>query len=285
MDDGAPIRVVRHGNPSGPRVVLSHGNGFASDSYFPFWRHGAAIDAFAVERAEVLAAWDELRERTRDQGDAVALSPAFRETLDRHGALMKQARIFRARPQVFERLLAERVGLGEREIEELREQHSRAGRHLRSVKARASHAARQDALHEEPGIVEAIAAETAVPAAERAPDGLAPSRTAEETASGPDRDARPDWRTLYRELKRDWNDLVARSQDPDLPLLLIEGYDALIGPRAVRSPIIPASPSTHAACSASSSSTMTTRPWHARQPRGIWLRRNVMSRRIGYLNV
>ena len=38
MDDGAPIRVVRHGNPSGPRVVLSHGNGFASDSYFPFWR-------------------------------------------------------------------------------------------------------------------------------------------------------------------------------------------------------------------------------------------------------
>ena len=24
---------------SGPRVVLSHGNGFASDSYFPFWRH------------------------------------------------------------------------------------------------------------------------------------------------------------------------------------------------------------------------------------------------------
>lgn len=39
MDDGAQIRVVRHGNPSGPRVVLSHGNGFASDSYYPFWRH------------------------------------------------------------------------------------------------------------------------------------------------------------------------------------------------------------------------------------------------------
>ena len=38
MDDGAPIRVVRHGNPSGTRVVLSHGNGFASDAYFPFWR-------------------------------------------------------------------------------------------------------------------------------------------------------------------------------------------------------------------------------------------------------
>ena len=39
MDDGAAIRVVRHGNPAGVRVVLSHGNGFASDSYFPFWQH------------------------------------------------------------------------------------------------------------------------------------------------------------------------------------------------------------------------------------------------------
>ncbi len=38
MDDSAPIRVLRHGNPSGPRIVLSHGNGFASDAYFPFWR-------------------------------------------------------------------------------------------------------------------------------------------------------------------------------------------------------------------------------------------------------
>ena len=38
MDDGARIHVVRHGNSSGPRVVLSHGNGFASDSYFPFWQ-------------------------------------------------------------------------------------------------------------------------------------------------------------------------------------------------------------------------------------------------------
>ena len=38
MDDGAPIHVVRHGNLSRPRVVLSQGNAFASDSYFPFWQ-------------------------------------------------------------------------------------------------------------------------------------------------------------------------------------------------------------------------------------------------------
>ena len=197
------------------------------------WRHGAAVDAFAAERTEVLAAWDELRERARDQGDTVALSPAFRETLDRHGALMKQARLFRARPQVFERLLAERADIGAHELAELGEVYSRAGKHLRSVKAKVSHAARQDAPHEEPGIVEAVAAETAALAADPAHDESLPPRTSEAAAPGPERDAPPDWQTLYRELQQDWNDLVARSEDarsedPDLPLLLMDEYEPLI---------------------------------------------------------
>ena len=38
MDDGAVIRVRRHGNPNGPRAILSHGNGLAINGYFPFWR-------------------------------------------------------------------------------------------------------------------------------------------------------------------------------------------------------------------------------------------------------
>lgn len=38
MPDGAAIRVRRHGNTNAPRIVLAHGNGFASDAYFPFWR-------------------------------------------------------------------------------------------------------------------------------------------------------------------------------------------------------------------------------------------------------
>ena len=38
MEDGAVIRVRRHGNAAGPRLILAHGNGFAIDAYFPFWR-------------------------------------------------------------------------------------------------------------------------------------------------------------------------------------------------------------------------------------------------------
>jgi pimeloyl-ACP methyl ester carboxylesterase len=37
MADGAVIRLRRHGNATGPRIALSHGNGLAIDAYFPFW--------------------------------------------------------------------------------------------------------------------------------------------------------------------------------------------------------------------------------------------------------
>ncbi len=35
--DGASIFLRRHGNPDGPRLVVSHGNGLAADAYYPFW--------------------------------------------------------------------------------------------------------------------------------------------------------------------------------------------------------------------------------------------------------
>ena len=37
VGDDTDIRVRRHGNPNGPRLVLSHGNGLAIDLYYPFW--------------------------------------------------------------------------------------------------------------------------------------------------------------------------------------------------------------------------------------------------------
>ena len=134
----------------------------------------------------------------------LALSPAFRETLDRHRALMKQTQMFRARPQVFERLLAERADIGGREIEELGEVHAQTSSYRRSVAGKAAHAA------------------------ELASEQRASSSTAAELAADPEPDAQPDWRTPYKELRRDWNDLVARSEEPDLPLPLMDGYDALI---------------------------------------------------------
>lgn len=38
MADGAVIRIRRHGNPDGPRIVMSHGNGLAMNAYRVFWQ-------------------------------------------------------------------------------------------------------------------------------------------------------------------------------------------------------------------------------------------------------
>src|SRR5690348_8938398 len=46
MEDGALIRVRRHGVAGAPRLVLSHGNGPAIDGYFPFW--GRLLDRYDV---------------------------------------------------------------------------------------------------------------------------------------------------------------------------------------------------------------------------------------------
>ena len=68
----------------------------------------------------------------------------------------------------------------------------------------------------------------AVPAVEPTPQESLPPRTSDVAAPGPEREPPPDWRTLYSDLQRDWNDLVARAEAPDLPLPLMDGYDALI---------------------------------------------------------
>jgi pimeloyl-ACP methyl ester carboxylesterase len=39
LDDGAIIHMRRHGNSEGVRLLVTHGNGFAADAYFPYWQH------------------------------------------------------------------------------------------------------------------------------------------------------------------------------------------------------------------------------------------------------
>src|SRR5258705_4524884 len=46
LEDGALTPVRRHGNPAGPRLFVSHGNGFAADAYLPFW--GPLLERFEV---------------------------------------------------------------------------------------------------------------------------------------------------------------------------------------------------------------------------------------------
>ena len=109
------------------------------------WRHARTVAAFADGRREVLAAWDALRERTRVDGDRVALGLEFGETLTRHAALLKQAGTFRARSDEYAALLAERGGIGRRDLDAFEQLHARARRHRRAATMRQVHRARREA--------------------------------------------------------------------------------------------------------------------------------------------
>ena len=103
------------------------------------WRHSQAVASFVDGRKQVLAAYDDLRERTRTQGDAVALGPAFLETLTHHAVLLKQAAAFRTRPDDFASLLAQRGGIGRKDFDAFEELHARARRHRRAATMRHVH--------------------------------------------------------------------------------------------------------------------------------------------------
>jgi pimeloyl-ACP methyl ester carboxylesterase len=63
LEDGARIRVRRHGNPKGVRLFLSHGNGYAINGYLPYWQY--FLDRFD------LIVFD-----FRNHGENVPVSPA-----------------------------------------------------------------------------------------------------------------------------------------------------------------------------------------------------------------
>ena len=112
------------------------------------WRHAQTVSTFVDGRRELLAAYDDLRERTRVQGDAVALSGAYRETLTRHAVLQKQAAAFRARPDDFASLLAERGGIARKDLDAFEELHARARRHQRAATMRHVHRVKKEAEQE-----------------------------------------------------------------------------------------------------------------------------------------
>ena len=109
------------------------------------WRHAQTVAAFADSRRQVLAAYDDLRERTRIEGDAVALSGAYLETLTRHAVLLKQAEPFRARPGEFASLLAQRGGIGRQDLDAFEDLHTRARRHRRAATMRYVHRIKREA--------------------------------------------------------------------------------------------------------------------------------------------
>ena len=241
------------------------------------WRHAQTVAAFADGRREILAAYDHLRERTRIEGDAVALSGAYRETLTRHAVLLKQAETFRARPGEFASLLSERGGLARTDLDAFEDLHAQARRHLRAATMRHVHRMKKEAEQEPQEPIPELRqgelalkggrADTATRDAAGMPSpdrGAAPNRqvdtvppaeaedypwahaaAAREDVPPPrlDQDPpKPDWHAPYEALWRDWSELLERVRQTGEPLFYAKGYAAMI-PRIqalVENPDIPA---------------------------------------------
>ena len=230
------------------------------------WRHAQTVAAFADGRRQVLAAYDDLRERTRIEGDDVALSGAYRETLTRHAVLLKQAETFRARPDDFASLLSERGGIARKDLDAFEDLHARARRHRRAAMMRHVHRmkkeAEQEAQHPKPELRQGeLALEGGRAEAPRRADTVtrdtagmqAPDRDAAETRHidtvppaeaedypwvfaaaqedepTPERDPpRPDWYAPYEALQRDWSELIESVQQTGEPLFYAKGYADMI---------------------------------------------------------
>ena len=214
------------------------------------WRHGAAVDAFASGRQEVLASWDALRERSRAEGDVVVLSDPYRETLDRHAALLRQAEPFRARPEAFVSLLAERARIGRGDLEEFEALHERARRHRSAATMRQIHRTRRETERQasqaetqqdmRPAHGETIEVASLVP-----PDWIAsvPPPTEDDLAEmraeaawealedltppAPE-SPKPDWRSVWEPVIGEWNALIERARRSGTIAFYTKGYAELI---------------------------------------------------------
>ena len=203
------------------------------------WRHAQAVASFVDGRGQVLAAYDDLRERTRTHGDTVALSGAFQETLTRHAGLLKQATAFRARPDDFASLLAQRGGIGRKDLDAFEELHTRARRHRRAATMRYVHRIKREAEQQglEPerrqGMLPleggAIAAAERAETEERntiaAPTGVhagvsVPVRNVEP--------AKPYWYAPYMALRQDWNAFIEGARQAGIMTFYAKGYADMI---------------------------------------------------------
>ncbi len=199
------------------------------------WRHAQAVASFADGRRQVLAAYDDLRERTRIEGDAVALGEAYSETLTRHAVLLKQAEAFRARPDDFASLLAEQGGIGRRDLDAFENLHTRARRHRRAATMRHVFRIKKEAEQQglEPGGRQGTRdgvppLETVTVPAGRDPGVQTPPVLSAPSVEEPSTPTKVEaaWDT-YSALRQDWSDHLAAAERAGIHAIYVEGYEQL----------------------------------------------------------
>ena len=104
------------------------------------FRYGSTVAMIVQGHREVSAAYDTLRERGREEGAQIALSPSFNNTLLRHAQVLSAAEPFRRDPEKFRDLLRDRGALDPNDLELFANQYDKA----KSAQRQASNDTTQD---------------------------------------------------------------------------------------------------------------------------------------------
>ncbi len=104
------------------------------------FRYGSTVAMISQGHREVSAAYHTLRERAREEGDRIALSPAFNNTLLRHAQVLSAAEPYRRDPEKFRDLLRDRGALDPNDLELFANQYDKA----KSAQRQASNDTGQD---------------------------------------------------------------------------------------------------------------------------------------------
>ena len=163
----------------------------------------------------------------------------FRETLTRHAVLLKQAAAFRARPDDFAPLLAQRGGIGRKDLDAFEELHARARGHRRAATMRYVHQIKREAEQQglEPDMRQGVLPHEggAIEAAERAETearntNAAPTKV-HAGVSVPMRNvepAKPYWYAPYMALRQDWNAFIEGARQAGIMTFYASGYADMI---------------------------------------------------------
>ena len=165
----------------------------------------------------------------------MALGGAFRETLTRHAVLLKQAAAFRARPDDFASLLAQRGGVGRKDLDAFEDLHIRARRHRRAATMRYVHRIKREAelqgieVERRQGVLALEGG--AIEAAERAETEERNTIAAPAEVAVPVRNVEPAkryWYAPYMTLRQDWNAFIEGARQAGIMTFYAKGYADMI---------------------------------------------------------
>ena len=210
------------------------------------WRHGGAVAAFADGHREVVEAYDGFRARVHAGETAVALEPAFAETLTRHRALLNDVATPDAQSPIYRQLLTQHSGIDKTDLDAFKHLYKKVDTYRRSTLATAGKSKARDHEQRLPAgqmdaptpatkaaqlALDLKVAPTPALTEQQMPRPATTQETAPDTTPADGVDARDQGtltRELYAELVKDCEKHLEQAAKTGMHFFYASGYNPLI---------------------------------------------------------